>query len=336
MSPGEVKARSTAIDGEVFLTAGAPPALPAGHWGNYLQATIDRLTANFGFLWPSSIAVDSILPLASGMSSSSALVCAVALALADQNNLWDRPDWKANIGDFVDLAAYLATIENGLDFRGLRGAKGVGTFGGSQDHTAMLNCGGAEVGVFHFAPTVEEGSLPLPAGYIFVVAVSGVLAEKTGSALEAHNNASLQIRRLPDLWNDSEGSHYTALAQNLAEDESSGRDRAPANWEQGDTRLGSARSRLCALADSDPLLRARLGAYLTEMEQAIPAAIRAPESGDVGAFGAAADLSHRNPDKNLGNQIPGWKVGGGAAPGLRCWHVDWPRWWFRCCSHEGL
>lgn len=138
--------RSTAMAGEVEVVAGQSNDLPPGHWGNYVQATVDRLSMNFGDLKSAVVEVNSTLPLASGMSSSSALVCAVALALADQNDLWSNPDWQEAIEDRVDLAAYLATIENGLSFKNLPGAKGVGTFGGSQDHTAMLNCAGGQLG----------------------------------------------------------------------------------------------------------------------------------------------------------------------------------------------
>ena len=40
--PGTVTARSTAAEGDVQLVAGEPSELPTGHWGNYVQATIDR------------------------------------------------------------------------------------------------------------------------------------------------------------------------------------------------------------------------------------------------------------------------------------------------------
>lgn len=303
LAPGQVRARSTAVGGAADLTAGVAPALPPGHWGHYVQAVIDRLNSNFGPLLPAVVEVDSTLPLASGMSSSSALVCAVALALADQNGLWTQDRWHNNIHNFVDLAAYLATIENGLDFRGLPGAKGVGTFGGSQDHVAMLNCGGAEIGVFRFFPTAAQGALPMPTDYTFVVAVSGVLAEKTGGALEAYNNAALQVRRLVELWNEQEGSSHVSLSQILSDEDDEGSPVAPQNGLQTGHATPSNRRRLLALAAADPLLRSRLTAYLVEMEEAIPAAIQALEVGDVEAFGAAADLSHRNADQNLGNQI---------------------------------
>lgn len=281
--PGTVTARSTAAEGDVQLVAGEPSELPAGHWGNYVQATIDRLTLNFGALKPVVIEVDSTLPLASGMSSSSALVVSVALALADHNDLWNNPSWSENILDRVDMAAYLATIENGLGFKALPGARGVGTFGGSQDHTAMLNCHSGQLGIFRFAPTVAEGAVSLPDGWTFVIAVSGVLAEKTGAALQAYNNASLQVRRLAELWSSKSGGSANTLAEVLAEE--------------------GAREKMLLWAQQDPLLLARLNAYLVEMEQAIPSAIEALRNGDVEGFGQAAQVSHENADANLGNQV---------------------------------
>ena len=55
-------------DEELTLMPSHPGALPAGHWGGYLQAVIDRLALNFGELRPARLVIDSTLPLASGMS----------------------------------------------------------------------------------------------------------------------------------------------------------------------------------------------------------------------------------------------------------------------------
>ena len=280
---GEVRASSTAAATRVTLKAGQACALPVGHWGNYVQATLDRLTTNFGSLRPAVIEVDSALPLASGMSSSSALVSAVALALADHNDLWTRDNWNQNITGFLDLAAYLATIENGLGYKGLPGARGVGTFGGSQDHTAMLNCRENELGLFQFSPTRSLDSFAMPIGYTFVVAVSGALAKKTGNAREQYNNASLQVSRLLHLWNEHAGSSHTTLARALASE-------------------GTA-AELASLSKCDLQLSQRLAAYDVEMNHAIPAAVAALQHGNVTELGKAATLSHRNAAKNLRNQI---------------------------------
>lgn len=125
------------------------------------------------------------------MSSSSALVVAVALSIIDHNDIREREEWKANVHDDIDLAGYMATMENGLTFGTLKGLRGVGTFGGSEDHTAMLCCHEGKLTEFTFCPIEEGESVDLPAEWSFVVAVSGVLAEKTGAALESYNNASI-------------------------------------------------------------------------------------------------------------------------------------------------
>lgn len=276
---------STAVEGELTLTPNTIPDLPKGHWGYYVQAVLDRLVLNFGELKPARIAVDSNLPLASGMSSSSALVVAVSLGLIDHNNLTQRREWAANIKDRIDLAGYMATMENGLTFGTLEGLRGVGTFGGSEDHTAMLCCKADQLTEFTFCPIEEQRSVPFPAEWAFVVAVSGVLAEKTGAALESYNNASLRARELTEAWNDATGRDDAVLADALASDE-------------------DALEGLRAISAHDPALSARLTAFVTESEVAIPRAIKALEAGDMVAFGKAAELSHRNADEALGNQIP--------------------------------
>lgn len=282
--PGIV-ASSTAVEGEQKLSPGVDPQLPKGHWANYVQAVIDRLHLNFGDLLPARIVIDSDLPLASGMSSSSALVVAVSLALIDQNGFREREEWKANVHDDIDLAGYMATMENGLTFGTLEGLRGVGTFGGSEDHTAMLCCHPGQLTEFTFCPIVEGDSVDLPEDLSFVVAVSGVLAEKTGDALEHYNSLSLNARELAGLWNDATGSEHATVADALASDE-------------------DALEGLRAVAAHDERLTKRLNAFITESEVSIPRAVEALRAGDLEAFGKAADLSHRNADEVLGNQIP--------------------------------
>ena len=51
-----------------------------------------------------------------------------------------RQTYRAAVGRPTDLAGYLGTIENGRTFGPLAGDQGVGTFGGSEDHTAILCC----------------------------------------------------------------------------------------------------------------------------------------------------------------------------------------------------
>ncbi|MDO5066805.1 MAG: galactokinase family protein [Propionibacteriaceae bacterium] len=281
-----ISATTTAAPGEeLTLIPGEPNDLPAGHWGGYLQAVLDRLRLNFGELKPARITVDSTLPLASGMSSSSALVVALALALVDHNGFREREEWQANIHSQVDLAGYMACFENGMSFGTLAGEKGVGTFGGSEDHTAMLCCRADALTRFRFCPIREGETVPFPMRWTFVVGVSGVLAEKTGAALESYNRASLLTREIVEAWNDATGDEAVTIGDVLAGDEDA--------WEG-----------IHAVVAHDEELTARLRAFLTESEELIPAAVAALSEGDLDRFGELAERSQHNAEVNLGNQIP--------------------------------
>ncbi len=280
-----ITASTSLAAGEVSFVADQRPDLPEGHWAWYVQAVIDRLTLNFGQLRPVHLSFDTDLPPASGMSSSSALVVAAALALIDHNGLRERPEWRDNIDSQLALAEYLACIENGMTFKALAGQRGVGTFGGSEDHTGMLCCHADQLTRFSFLPVTEHESVRLPAELSFVVAVSGVLAEKTGAARESYNQASLQAREIVSCWNDATGSSHNSIAQALASSE-------------------DAAEGLRAVVAHSPELSRRLEAFLTESEVLIPAALAALTSGDVAALGEIGDESQRNAAANLGNQIP--------------------------------
>ena len=280
-----VTASTTASPGELVLQDGDAVDLPAGHWGGYVAAVLHRLRLNFGDVRPARLRIDSNLPLASGMSSSSALVVALALSLIDHNNLRETPQWRDNIRDDIDLAGYMACFENGMTFGTLEGVRGVGTFGGSEDHTSMLCCKANHLTQFRFCPIVEGDSVRLPDDLSFVVAVSGLLAEKTGSALESYNQASSRTLEIVSAWNDATGREDVTIADALAADE-------------------DAVEGLRSIVAHSPELTARLRAFLTESEEIIPAATAALRAGDLATFGALSDQSQRNADQQLGNQVP--------------------------------
>lgn len=280
----DITASTSASSGELVLRDGESPDLPAGHWGGYVSAVLDRLRLNFGDIQPARLTIDSNLPLASGMSSSSALVVALALSLIDHNNLRETPQWKENIHDDVDLAGYMACFENGMSFGTLEGIRGVGTFGGSEDHTSMLCCTADHLTQFRFCPIVEGDSVRLPDELSFVVAVSGLLAEKTGGALASYNQASVRTREIVSAWNDATGRSDVTIADALAADE-------------------DASEGLRSIVAHSPELTSRLRAFLTESEEIIPAATAALRDGDLETFGQLSDLSQRNADQNLGNQV---------------------------------
>ncbi|MEL4506113.1 galactokinase family protein [Luteococcus sp. H138] len=279
-----IVASTTALPGDVDLTPGSSPELPAGHWGRYLQTVVNRLAANFGELSPCRIEVDSNLPLASGMSSSSALVVATAMALAHHNG-FDRTElWTSNITTDVQLASYLACIENGKTFGGLTGHGGVGTLGGSEDHTAMLCSRPGQLGQFSFNPPSLVRRVALPADHCLVVLVSGVAAEKTGAALGGYNQASLDASECLRRWNAA-GHEHPNLAAALASEP-------------------TAADQLAALVADDARLTARLHQFVMESTQIIPAAVDALCRGDLRCFGAQVARSQSLAADGLHNQVP--------------------------------
>ena len=94
------------------------------------------------------------------MSSSSAVVIATFLCLSARNRL--SAQLRARLPTAEALCHYLGCVENGQDCgHELPGDAGVGTFGGSEDHTAILLSRRAELRVYAFCPTALEAPLPL-------------------------------------------------------------------------------------------------------------------------------------------------------------------------------
>jgi len=142
---------------EVALAAVPEAASPAG-WAVYPAATARRLARNFGIRGGVDLALSCDLPEASGMSSSSAVVIATFLCLSARNRL--SAQLRARLPTAEALCHYLGCVENGQDCGPeLPGDAGVGTFGGSEDHTAILLSRRAELRVYAFCPTALEAPL---------------------------------------------------------------------------------------------------------------------------------------------------------------------------------
>lgn len=264
---------------------------PRTGWTSYLQVTRRRLAANFpGAPLGLDVAFASDLPRAAGMSSSSALVTAIASALVARGALTSRPEWIAGIRTPEDHATYLGCIENGADFGTLRGTSGVGTHGGSEDHTGILLSEAQHLGHFRFVPTARLARVPVPSGWTFVVATSGVHADKAGSVRDRFNRAAFGVRALLGLWNASAATPALSLAAALAMPDAEARLR----------RLVSTAAPVGWTADA---LTRRLDHFLAE-NAIVRDAVEAVRRGDAAALGALAAASQRHAEEALGNQVP--------------------------------
>ncbi|MES2124718.1 MAG: galactokinase family protein, partial [Gemmatimonadota bacterium] len=258
-----------------------------GHWTDYPISVIRRIARDFPSATTGMDAViRSSLPPASGLSSSSALVVASFLPLAHFNQLTHSPTWLREFPTEDHLAGYLGAVENGLGFGSLPPDQGVGTHGGSEDHTAILRCQQGRISQYHFLPVAFETSLPLPDGWTFVIGVSGVHASKTGRVLEHYNALSAQLSTLLSLWcretGRTDGSLYQALR--------SGPDAA---------------AQLAALAahHSQPLA-VRFAQFREEVDTIIPGVVAALAAGDFATVGALVDRSQWLAETALRNQVP--------------------------------
>lgn len=265
----------------------------AGHWSNYPMTVARRLARNFGQpLRGADITISSTLPQAAGLSSSSAVVTGITLLLARLNHLEESPAWKQNLPTQEDLAAYLGTIENGRSFGALTGDRGVGTFGGSQDHTAILCCKRETLSQYRFCPVHHERDIPMPDGYVFAIASSGVIAEKTGQAMDKYNRVSLRAAAIVDAWNAATHRHDLCLADAL--------DSSPDASDRLHALVGQSAS---GEFPAESLAR-RLAQHVTESRYIIPAAGDALLSGDLTRFGELVDISQSLAESGLENQVP--------------------------------
>lgn len=269
---------------------------PAGHWGNYPMTVARRIARDFPTLprlRGADIVFASDLPRASGLSSSSALVVATFLALADANELRTLAEFVEHIGGDEHLAGYLGAVENGWSFGGLAGDTGVGTLGGSEDHTAILCARPGALVQYSFRPVRLEREVTLPADHIFAIAVSGVRAEKTGAARERYNRASRGMSVIADVWRHATGRSDETAAAAIAS--------SPHALEQLREIVAAAGPDIAGFTAAE--LLKRLDHFVGESVEIVPAAADALARGDLGAFGAIVDRSQERAERLLENQI---------------------------------
>jgi galactokinase len=215
---------------------------------------------------------------------------AVGTALARRAELASRPEWQAEIGGVEDLAWYLGCVENGLDYRGLPGTAGVGTHGGSEDHTAILACRVGCLSQYRFVPVSHQGDVPMPPDWAFVIASSGVHADKAGSVREDYNRAALATRALLQCWNEAAGQPARSLGAALCAEDA----------------LSKLRELIAANTPpsySASALATRLSHFVAE-DGRVPEAARAFARADARTLEILSRDSQREADEWLGNQTP--------------------------------
>lgn len=269
-----------------------PQLTPERGWSVYAGAVARRIAKNFPeAATGADLVFTSDLPSAAGVSSSSALVVAVFAALAVANDLPGSPRFGQSIRSDEDLAGYLGAVENGRSYGQLLGDLGVGTQGGSQDHTAILCARAGRVVQFAWSPVRRERVVPVPEGFGFVVAASGVLAKKTGAAMARYNRAAEVMRALETIWRQHVGDTGATVGGAV--------DAGPAAV----ARLRHLASRGGPAGMSSKLLLARLDHFAAEAGEIVPAAGAALERDDLEGFGRLVDRSQQLAEQLLGNQV---------------------------------
>src|SRR5256886_15797883 len=158
-----VNADARFAPGFFTIDASIPPA-PAGDWSNYARAAAQALAQRFPDLRGVDALVQSDLPIAAGLSSSSALVVAMALALLHANGV------TVPALELIELLA--------------QGERYVGTAGGGMDQAIILGAQAGCASRIDFRP-LRLTPTAVPADWRVFVAWSLVDAEQSGGAQQA-------------------------------------------------------------------------------------------------------------------------------------------------------
>ena len=156
-----------------FPISGDIPHYEMGEWGNYAKAGAQAIWNWTARHCPEKLplkgfrgCVGGTIPPGAGLSSSSALIVAVAVALVDVNGI------NISKPEFADLLA--------------KGERYVGTEGGGMDQAVSIMAEKGKALKIDFFP-LRTRPVPLPNSYEIVVANSLVSAKKTGNARSAYN-----------------------------------------------------------------------------------------------------------------------------------------------------
>jgi galactokinase len=195
----------------------------AGDWENYLRAAALAVARKWGVGRGIDAVVTSNLPAAAGLSSSSALLVAFTLALLRAN------------GRTATFEELMEILPDGEQF--------VGTRGGGMDHAAVLASHAGHASLVSFDPPAVR-HVPIPRDWVFLVADSGVRAEKSGAARERYNavrnsptaaaHVASESARLRDAVAAMEAEDAAAFGRLLLESHASLRDGLGVSQEELD------------------------------------------------------------------------------------------------------
>jgi galactokinase len=318
--------------GETVLKVGegAPEMMREGVGSNYTYRVAARLTSNLlesGLSPPGNVKAVFLgdIPIGGGTSGSSAKVITDFLIFTATSGLIESRPFRdlivsngsraglrmnqEGLDDFaLSLSMYIAHYENGLDFGDLRGDRGVGTFGGSEDHTAIVLGRRDELLFCRYCPTELLARVAMPPGYSIVVGYSGKRAEKTKDAMQKYNRLSEDARGAVRVLNELIGTECVYLRDCFPD--LPPRERADAAREQLMGRTAGATP--AALTTAGPAdgtgagesdLAGRAYQFFREQE-IVHEAVGFLGNGEMGEYGRLINVSHELSREYLKNIAP--------------------------------
>ncbi|MEK6613075.1 MAG: galactokinase family protein [Gemmatimonadota bacterium] len=283
--------RGGQLSAEVALSPSSAPT--RARWSVYQAAVARRVTRDFPAVRTGiDVRLGSSVPPSMGLSSSSALVVSLTMALFDANGLWETPAWQAVAADELAFAQYCAAVESGAAWGPFAGDSGVGTRGGAQDHIAICASRSGTVGEYSYLPGRVLRRVEWPADWRIVVVNSGVKATKTGNARLAYNRVADSVRALVAAWNVETGRTDQTLAAALA------------SASDAFCQLTALAPRAASGSVSAWYLVNRLAQYAEETALIVPGMTDAIACGDADAAGALMARSQQMAEDALENQVP--------------------------------
>jgi galactokinase len=268
-----IRASSAGFGAREFEWSSELDRVAAGDWENYLRAAAQAVAGRWGVGPGVDAEIESDLPPAAGLSSSSALIVAFTLCLLGARGL------EAGFEELMEV------LPEGEHF--------VGTRGGGMDHAASLASRAGFASLVSFQPAAVC-YVRVPEDWAFLVAHSLEKAEKSGAVREAYN----RIRSAGEAALAKQGADLSAEergAYDHTASESARVSEAVEAMRQGDA-VGFGR----LLAASHASLRDRLRVSSLALDELVDTAVA---GGALGArltgagFGGCAVMLSRRADR---------------------------------------